>query len=44
MEGELNMKKTYERPEFSVILLMASDILKTSQEDPYLEDPFEPIQ
>jgi hypothetical protein len=37
------MKQAYERPEFSVILLKASDILKTSIEDPYLEDPFEPL-
>ena len=35
------MKKIYENPEFSVILMMTGDILKTSVEDPYVEDPFE---
>lgn len=38
------MKKTYENPEISVILLMTGDILKTSTEDPYVEDPFDPIK
>lgn len=34
------MKKTYEHPEISVMLLITGEILKTSVEDPYVEDPF----
>ena len=35
------MKKTYEHPELSVMLLVTGEILQTSVEDPDVEDPFE---
>ena len=42
MKGEMTMKKTYEHPEISVMLLVTGEILTTSVEDPNKDkDPYE---
>ena len=43
MKGE-KMKKRYTEPEMKIILLSAENILTTSKDnDPFIEDPFDPI-
>ena len=38
------MKKRYTEPEMKIILLSAENILTTSKDnDPFIEDPFDPI-
>ncbi len=38
------MKNTYSAPEFKLILIEAQNILTTSKDnDPYVDDPFDPI-
>ena len=43
MKGE-KMKNKYTGPEMKIILISAENILTTSKDnDPYIDDPFDPI-